>query len=372
LWPILPGLTLVALAGCGSTSGLTPSADSVLSVEPNDTFDQATVVDAERSAKVRAGGLLTLEGTISTPSDADVFALGPLSVGDRIVIDARTPDSPLDITVGLFDADHRVVHVNDDGGITGRSLDAYVDFTVRHSAATYHLVVARSDADTTRNTGAYRVQIQVSSGQATLPVHGQTLLLDFDGGLVDSPTLGRVTIAPFSADTISRRYSGDTETLKTLIRQTVEQNFERFNVVVVTSDDPLSSLLTDASTIHVGGFNDETFGIAEQVDNYNEDYCDDGIVYAESFSPRVFSFPPSTQQLAVAIGNIVAHEGGHLLGLNHVDDPLAIMDGVSPADTFLADQEFKLAPLSLQIMPIGWQDAPMLLLETVGPSSVLP
>jgi hypothetical protein len=76
----------------------------------------------------------------------------------------------------------------------------------------------------------------------------------------------------------------------------------------------------------------------------------------------------------LAIGNIVAHEAGHLLGLNHVTDPTALMDGVSPADTFVSDQDFKVAPLSDDILPIGNQDAPLLLSEIVGlvPGATLP
>ena len=70
--------------------------------------------------------------------------------------------------------------------------------------------------------------------------------------------------------------------------------------------------------------------------------------------------------LGVAIGNIASHEAGHILGLNHVDDPTALMDAVSPADTFLQNQDFKTAPLSEQILPIGFQDALLLLAEIVG------
>ena len=43
------------------------------------------------------------------------------------------------------------------------------------------------------------------------------------------------------------------------------------------------------------------------------------------------------------------------------------MDDQSPADAFLEDQEFMEAPLSGDIMPIGFQDAPLLLEEIVGP-----
>ena len=55
-----------------------------------------------------------------------------------------------------------------------------------------------------------------------------------------------------------------------------------------------------------------------------------------------------------------------------MDDDLALMDDMSHTDAFLENQEFTEAPLSDDIMPIGVQDAVLLLLETVGPFAPLP
>ena len=102
------------------------------------------------------------------------------------------------------------------------------------------------------------------------------------------------------------------------------------------------------------------------VDLYNADCCDDAIIYTETFEPRLFTFDPTVSQMGLAIGNVAAHEAGHLLGLNHVDDDRALMDGQSPTDVFVSDQEFIEAPLSGDVMAIGTQDAVLLLSETVG------
>jgi len=135
----------------------------------------------------------------------------------------------------------------------------------------------------------------------------------------------------------------------------------------VTSDDPPVAEGTMVSTIYFGGFDRSAFGIAEDVDLYNPDRCDDAIIFVETFTPSVFTGVPSASEVGTAIGNVACHEAGHLLGLNHTDDNMDLMDDQSPADAFLEDQEFKRAPLSDDILPLGWQDGVLLLNETVGP-----
>jgi hypothetical protein len=347
---------LLVLAGCGASPVIAPD-------EPNDSFNSATAVgfSAGRSARIT--------GAVERQGDLDVFSLGALATGDRLLLDASTPDSSLDVALTVFDTQQRLVYENDDrGGEQGSLLDSYIDFIIRHAGNPYYVVVSHSAfAASGTVTGRYQIDLSIESGFDVPQPVGQILLLDFNGGSVDSPTLGQTTIAPFSGRAISPIYRSDTTLLKELIRATVEQNFDRFNVTVLTTDEALPANDEEYSTIFLGGFNNRAFGIAEQVDLYNTDFCDDAIVYSESFSPGVFTHVPTVELLAEAIGNIVAHEAGHLLGLNHVDDELAIMDGASPADTFLLDQEFKEAPLSSDIVPIGVQDAVMLLNEAIGP-----
>lgn len=375
---LLGGALVAGLAGCdidlGDVDPVDPTAivdgnrGSVsgavgkTSGEPNGTFEQSIV------AVFDASGTARLQGTISTDGDLDVFLLGPLARGDRLTVDAATTDSDLDVSVAVFDDARRLVVENDDrGNSEDRFLDSLVDFITRHSGTSYYLVVASSAfSDRGRFTGSYSVDVIVTPGADVPSPAQQIIVLDYDGGTVNSPTLGSVTLAPFSAEAISTAYTGQTQILKTLIREAVAQNFERFNVVVVTSDDPPLPPSVMFSRIFLGGFDPGAFGIAENVDPYNQDFCDDAIIYSESFHPGVFSDVPTVAELAVAIGNVTTHEAGHLLGLNHVSDDRALMDDRSEADAFLEDQEFMEAPLSSDIMPIGTQDAVLLLLEIVG------
>jgi hypothetical protein len=369
---------LFALSGCGVAplvpeepksdvidGNRDPSATSVsgkTSGEPNDTFSEAIIAVFDDE------GVARLQGSIAEVGDLDVFLLGPLSAGTRVIVDADTRDSVLDVSIGLFDDPGRLVHNNDDrGGAEARFLDSYIDWVVRHDGDGYYMVVTHSAfAGAGTFTGTYRVDVQtVGESDVPEPV-GQALLLNFDGGVVDSPALGQMTLDPFDAANISRFYRGQTETVKDTIVAVFEQNFERFNVAIWTSDDP-PPIGTQFSTIYFGGFNPNAFGIAEQVDLYNVDFCDDAVIFTESFTPQMFSLVPTAEEMGIAIGNVGSHEAGHLLGLNHVDDDHALMDDQSHADAFLEDQEFMEAPLSSDIMVIGVQDAVLLLNEIVGP-----
>ncbi len=366
----------VACAGCGIVSidgGGSPvdgnrnstANDAAVrtSGEPNDDFTQPIVAlfDASRRAK--------LEGSIAAATDIDVFDLGPLNAGDRIVVDVDTNAlaGSLDSMIGLFDADQNLFANNDDSGFT---LDSTIDEIVRHDSERYYLVVSASTfADRFGLTGSYRVDVEVASGQLVPSPHGQTVFLDFDGGLVDADNLGIAQVPTFDAADIHPRYTGQTELIKEGIVDRFTAAFDGFDVTVFTSDDAVAPR-APFTTVFFGGFPPvglNAFGISEHVDQFNEDPGDIAVIFTETFSPHVFTIPPTAEQLGLAIGNIAAHEAGHLLGLDHVADSTALMDAVSPADTFLEVQVFKHAPLyAPELFPIGFQDAVLLLSEIVG------
>ncbi len=372
----IPAIVLLLTTGCppvippvpdepsdfvdGNTDDSVTSPLGKTTGEPNDSFDFPIVAVFDSS------GLAKLKGTVESQNDLDVYLLGDLEAGDRVIIDAFAAGSAtLDASIALFDDARKLVSENDDR--TESNLDSRIDVIIRHGGDPYYLVVTRSAfASSRKKSGAYTVDVQIIKGNTVPPPVGQILLLDFDGGPVDSPVLGRMTLPPFDARDIDPIYAGQTDVIKGTIREVMEQNYERFDVTILTTDDPLPGAGEKFTTIFFGGFNDAAFGIAENVDLYNADRCDDAIIFTESFTPTVFSFDPTAAEMGLAIGNVAAHEAGHVLGLNHVDDDLDLMDDRSAADAFLFDQEFKNSPLSSDIMPIGTQDSEMLLEEIVG------
>jgi len=340
------------------------SAAGKTSGEPNDSFDDPIVAVPDTA------GVARIQGTIAEPGDIDVFLLPALDAGTMITVDTATAGSQLDVTVAIFDFEQNLVYANDDRGGSSRGLDSYVLWTTRHDSEAYYVVVAASAfSGSGGDTGTYTADIEIMPESGAPPPRPQVILLDFTGAFVDSPVLGRLQLAEFDAGLISTAYAGESARMKQLITETVRQNFERFDIVVYSSDDNVSLPADTTTTVYMGGYNREVFGLAEDVDQYNFDRCDDAIIYTESFNPaQVFSFTPTVEEMALAIGNIAAHESGHLLGLFHVSDDTALMDDASPADAFIFDQEFKRAPLSGDVVDLGYQDAAALLAEIVGPA----
>jgi hypothetical protein len=183
---------------------------------------------------------------------------------------------------------------------------------------------------------------------------------------VDIPSEGGpITVGAFDSAEIDPAYAGDTNAIKVKIAQVVRENFAEYNINVVTSDEPAPP--GDCrSTIFFGGASSLKFGVAEAVDQGNRDRCDDGIVFTEDFDDPFFP-QPTTEGIAIAIGNVAAHETGHLLGLNHVGDVTDLMDSTGTASTLLADQEFKTSMLVEQIFPIGKQNGPVMLRRVLPP-----
>ena len=65
--------------------------------EPNDSFLDSIV------AVYDPAGTARLQGTIGSEGDFDVYALGPMEAGDIVTVSTMTQDSPLDISVAVFD-----------------------------------------------------------------------------------------------------------------------------------------------------------------------------------------------------------------------------------------------------------------------------
>jgi len=347
-------LTLTAAALIASVVGcnLFPSGlPDGKTIEPGDSFGTAKLL------ALASDGSFSFSGTV-VGGVVDYYDLGPVSPGDRVIVTVEpAAGSTLDPTTAIFDENEELFANNDDvdleAGLYGSAIDDYV------AKAGDHLFLAIAKFFNDAEGGAYDVTVRIERGGPAPTPPVQVLLLNFAGGSVAITGEGALDLDPFDAADVDAAYAGDTAAIKARIVEVVRENFEDTGVQIVTSDDPAPAAGT-FSAIHFGAFSPTKFGVADGVDHGNKDCCDDGIVFTNGFDGP-FGTQPSTDGIATAIGNVAAHEAGHLLGLNHVADVTALMDNTGTASTLLADQDFKTAPLSPSVFPVGHQNAPAML-----------
>ncbi|MHC4696846.1 MAG: hypothetical protein ACYTFA_08900, partial [Planctomycetota bacterium] len=129
-------------AGCGSIAGSSvgdPPRETLgleaLDLEdestfhesdPNDAFESAERVEADTEPRVIAGSIVG-------DADVDVFDLGPVVLGDRIVV-RMTTDESLDGAIALFDENGSALLVNDHRNVYLGETQPFVDVVVRRPA----------------------------------------------------------------------------------------------------------------------------------------------------------------------------------------------------------------------------------------------
>ncbi|MBN1491070.1 MAG: VCBS repeat-containing protein [Phycisphaerae bacterium] len=365
---------VILLVGCAPSSPppdptppetpITPTAE----VEPNNGLAEATAVAFDASDRAR------LQGTIPAVEedvdwDVDYYSLGAMAAGDRIVVTVDASESGLETAVAIFDSDAKLFSLNADTARTTASGSA-IDAIIRHRADTYYFVLSRkAGAGTT--AGAYEVTVHVDRGGPVVSPVGQSIWLNFTGGTVPLTNGTTLTVDPFDAGAIDASYTGDTATVRQFIVATVRQNYARFNVTVLNSDEHAPPTDTPYSTVYFGGYDPGGLGIAPGgTDPFNANPSDDAVVFTARFTPDLFTNPPDARGLGTAIGNVAAHEIGHLLGLHHVRNGAAVMNAYDAPDKLLTDQRFRIAGLDIFLFPVFSfdleQDAALLLTEAVG------
>lgn len=337
-------------------------------LEPNDIFEQAVVTEIFDNVPVQ------IEGTIADASDVDVYSIGSLSAGDRVQVSIAVPEgyffSGLWAAVGLFDAttNRLALEQNITFGATGEQV---LDITVRSPTDVGYVAVAASyeySQGQPTTSGPYLLSITLSRGTAWQPQQ-QQVYLAFDGA---SEVLFRgqelYDVPAFTGSDFGRAGTGRTEELKQIIVDTVTGRYAGYNLTFSTSDKeppppPYSTVYfggRSADRLRVG----DLIGSADDVDFYNVDRNDVAIVYTAIYGD-VFGYMADVEGMAIAAGNVGAHELGHLLGLSHTQGGGSDLMGSYHSGQWLFRPQ-RLVASSLLEFPIGVQDPYVLLLDTLG------
>lgn len=319
---------------------------------PADDFASAPLLTFD------AGGVATVRQTLLR-GGVHVYSIGPLQPGDRLIVDVNPAmGSTLDPNTAVFDAKGDLFTLNDDVDLDARRYGSHIDEIIRYASDPYYVAIAPSFFGT--STGSYDAVIRVERGGAPVTPESQIVFLNFSGGHADIPNIGEFDLPPFSGEEIDPEYVRDTDLIRQTIVDTVRSNFSGLKITILDSTLDAEPAETH-SVVYFGAFSRTAFGISQSVDHLNRDRGDRSIIFTDHFDDP-FGSRPSAVGIGVAIGNVAAHEIGHLLGLEHTADVTELMDTTGTASTLLADQKFAQAFLDESVFPIGTQNA----LELLG------
>lgn len=329
--------------------------------EPNDSVEQANILNDR--------GYIEVNGTIpagANPIDMDVFRLNGGQAGTRFQA-SMIIRSGNDLVLGVLDDQQRLLAYADPTSTVNGPRQ--LDVVFREETAEIILVVAaRSSSSSDR---PYTVRYEMLPVEAIPAYQPQILVLNFSGA--DSVKIGRRTpvyVPPFSAETISSAYTGQTQNIINLIVQHVREDYAGLGVEVYASGDP-GIPAGGITTVHFGTYDASLLGLADSIDPYNALTQQNAIVYTDTF--RLFNvLRPNAEEIAQVLANTASHEAGHLLGLRHTQDVLDVMDITASARQMMVNQWFRTATIHSSVLPTGFQNAPALLEWALGGTFIGP
>lgn len=364
-------LGVLVIAGCGVIPGLGSSrttrptlslaalddsgGDTFFETDTNDAFQTAELISIPETS-------LVIRGTINSSNDVDLYNLGPVEAGDRIIVDMTTEES-LNGAIALFDEQGASLLVNDHRNVYLGTQQPFLDIIARRASNAYYVAVSATPGYSA--SGEYGLVASIQANATPAATSQDTILLVFSGGSnVRISTRPAVDVPPFDASQVDASFAGQTDDVIQALVQMVREDFADFNVTILSTSEG-ASFDSSMTRVFFGSFDPGLLGVAEGVDEYNSTKGQVAIVFTDTFA--VFgALEPSVDQMAQALANVTSHEIGHLLGLVHTSDPLGIMDVTASLNQLITDQTFTQSLIYPDVFPVGMQDAVMLLFDSVG------
>lgn len=379
---ILASVALMTLIGCdalplgGAAAVQSPNNAArqmppVRSPVPEDesAFNNNEFVDAQ-PATLPLDGAIVIEGAIDVPGDVDMYMLGPAFKGDQIVIEVYNTGG-MNTVAALFDGAGDLIDQNNDRSFYAGLVDPYITQVLRTDTTNLYVAITVSTArnfatGSSKSTGGYSIKCSRKQGFSVAPATSQVVYCDFAGGDRVQIALEPIeTMRPFSAESISGRFAGQTNYMIDRIMEHMRSDLAPFNVTLLDGrHDPRPP--EPYTKLYFGNYNAAYLGLADNVDTYNQYLAQEAIIYAEDLALYEVLFP-SVDQAALALANIGAHELGHLLGLEHCGEADDVMATAATArQIFDIDATYKRSVLERSIFPVGWQDGWSALAQNVG------
>ena len=363
-------LCAVALwtAGCGGgvtgNDGRPTLAETIIGADPDATFfeeDDNNLFEGAQLILVAAQDTL-IRGHISGSRDVDVYDLGPMLAGDRVIVE-MVPDAGLNGAIAVFDDNQACKLVNDHRNVYLGVKEPFIDVVFERASASCYIAVASTP--TQSSSGDYALIASKFAASEPSEPRGDVVLLNFDGGSgVRIGSRSAIDVPIFDAASISSRYAGQTDDIIAQAVARIRADFVPYDITVLSTSEGASA---DALTtvLFFGTFDEALLGVAEGVDEFNATQGQHAIVFTDTFA-AFDPLQPSAEEMSQALANVASHEIGHLLGLVHTADPQGIMDVTASLSQLLDDQDFTMSVLHDDVFPLGSQDAVQSLVDTLG------
>lgn len=357
------------LAGCGNaitplqTGDSRASLSSVVLDEPPDVVDDTSGVFRNVAESVLLDEMpWHIQGVLTGPDDVDLYEIGPVNSGDRVVVTFSSTGS-LNGAIALFDASGASLLINDHQNVYLGKTQPFIDVVFPYAQpATYVAVSLTPGFD---SAGNYSLEASKEPGYILRELRPDVAILDFSGvNGVRISSRPPIDMTPFDASDISPNYQGYTEEMIRSIVEQVRYDYEAFDVTILSTSEG-DVWEPGVTRLFFGAYDAALLGVAEGVDEFNATDNQQAIVFTDSFVAFT-PLSPSATQMGQAIANVASHEIGHLMGMVHTDDSLGIMDVTASLRELLEDQSFRRSLIYSSVFPIGFQDAPNYLLASVG------